>query len=254
MATNEITTVQQSNTELNISNAENTKYLANELANFIKENNLYQKIQGKEHVNVEGWQYAGTRLGILPIIESVKDISRDSEIRYEASVKLKNVRTDMIVGAGFAMCSNKEAGKKFFQEYAIASMAQTRAIGKAYRNMLAWIIRAAGYEPTPLEEMESVEAERVERDNNAPQQRQTEPPMPPKNDVTVKLETHTDSFPITAEQSEKLTTLLSHQAFSHDYKNKISKKIDSYNASQADAMIKVLDDSIAKWKINNNQK
>ena len=33
-------------------------------------------------------------------------------------------------------------------------MAQTRAIGKAYRNILAWIIRAAGYEPTPAEEMD----------------------------------------------------------------------------------------------------
>ena len=57
------------------------------------------------------------------------------------------------MGAGFAVCSNKESGKKFYQEFAIMSMAQTRAIGKAYRNCLAWIIRAAGYEPTPAEEM-----------------------------------------------------------------------------------------------------
>ena len=37
-------------------------------------------------------------------------------------------------------------------------MAQTRAISKAYRNILAWIIRAAGYEPTPAEEMDYTSA------------------------------------------------------------------------------------------------
>jgi site-specific recombinase XerC len=33
-------------------------------------------------------------------------------------------------------------------------MAQTRAIGKAYRNLLAWLMKAAGFEATPAEEMD----------------------------------------------------------------------------------------------------
>ena len=137
-----------------IAKSDETMHLAVDLAKFIKENKLFQNIQGKEFVNVEGWQYAGSRLGILPIVEQVTNMSTDTELKYQAKVNLLNLRTEQIVGAGFAICSNKEQGKIFYQEFAIASMAQTRAIGKAYRNALAWIIRAAGYEPTPAEEME----------------------------------------------------------------------------------------------------
>ncbi|MGV3504155.1 MAG: hypothetical protein ACO1O1_10630 [Adhaeribacter sp.] len=137
-----------------IAKSDETLHLAVDLAKFIKENKLYQNIQGKEFVNVEGWQYAGSRLGILPIVEELTNMSTDTELKFQAKVNLFNLRTEQIVGAGFAICSNKEQGKKFYQEFAIASMAQTRAIGKAYRNALAWIIRAAGYEPTPAEEMD----------------------------------------------------------------------------------------------------
>ncbi|MHC2993324.1 hypothetical protein OB13_17715 [Pontibacter sp. HJ8] len=137
-----------------IAKSDETLHLAVDLAKFIKENRLYQNIQGKEYVNVEGWQYAGYRLGILPVVEHVVNISTDEEIKYQAKVNLLDLRSQQVVGAGFAICSNKEQGKKYYQEFAIASMAQTRAIGKAYRNILAWIIRAAGYEPTPVEEMD----------------------------------------------------------------------------------------------------
>ncbi|WP_347156551.1 hypothetical protein [Pontibacter chitinilyticus] len=137
-----------------IAKSDETLHLAIDLAKFIKENRLYQNIQGKEYVNVEGWQYAGSRLGILPVVEHVINVSTDDEIKYQAKVNLLDLRSEQIVGAGFAICSNREQGKKYYQEFAIASMAQTRAIGKAYRNILAWIIRAAGYEPTPAEEMD----------------------------------------------------------------------------------------------------
>jgi hypothetical protein len=137
-----------------IAKSDETMHLAVDLAKFIKENKLYQNIQGKEYVNVEGWQYAGSRLGILPVVEQLTNNSSDTEIKYQAKVNLLDMRSQLVVGAGFAICSNKEQGKKYYQEFAIASMAQTRAIGKAYRNILAWIIRAAGYEPTPAEEMD----------------------------------------------------------------------------------------------------
>ena len=35
-------------------------------------------------------------------------------------------------------------------------MAQTRAIGKAYRNIIGWVMKMAGYEGTPGEEMKAV--------------------------------------------------------------------------------------------------
>ncbi len=138
-----------------ISRSDETLDLAKDLAKFIKDNKLTTNVQGKEFVNVEGWQYAGSRLGIVPIVDHVINVSTEGELKYQAKVTLFDLRSQHTVGAGFAVCSNKESGKKFYQEFAIMSMAQTRAIGKAYRNCLAWIIRAAGYEPTPAEEMEN---------------------------------------------------------------------------------------------------
>ena len=132
-----------------IARSDETLDLAKDLAKFIKDNKLTTNVQGKEFVNVEGWQYAGSRLGIVPIVEHVINVSSEAEIKYQAKVTLYDLHRGVTVGAGFAVCSNKESGKKFYQEFAIMSMAQTRAIGKAYRNILAWIIRAAGYEPTP---------------------------------------------------------------------------------------------------------
>ena len=134
-----------------IARSDETLDLAKDLAKFIKDNKLTTNVQGKEFVNVEGWQYAGSRLGIVPIVEHVINVSSPDEMKYQAKVTLFDLRHGTTVGAGFAVCSNKESGKKFYQEFAIMSMAQTRAIGKAYRNCLAWIIRAAGYEPTPAE-------------------------------------------------------------------------------------------------------
>jgi hypothetical protein len=43
----------------------------------------------------------------------------------------------------------------FFQ---MKSMAQTRAMAKALRNVLAWVVVLAGYRPTPVEELELLEA------------------------------------------------------------------------------------------------
>lgn len=124
------------------------------LARFIRENNLFRNIHGKEYVNAEGWQYVGVRLGILPVIEALADLSTKNEIKYRASVRLVNLKDQHTAGSGYAVCISRENGKRGYQEFTIASMAQTRAIGKGYWHILAWIIRAAGYEPTPAEEMD----------------------------------------------------------------------------------------------------
>lgn len=131
---------------------------ATTLKKFIVEQKLYTTIQGKNYVHVEGWEFAGAATGVMPRITKVIDKSNDQEIKYKARVELVRLSTDMIVGSGEAICSNLEAGMRNKDgsskaEYAIASMAQTRAIGKAYRNTLAWLMKMAGYEPTPAEEM-----------------------------------------------------------------------------------------------------
>ena len=52
-----------------LSHSDETLHLATDLAKFIKENKLTTNVQGKDYVNVEGWQYAGSRLGIVPIVD-----------------------------------------------------------------------------------------------------------------------------------------------------------------------------------------
>ena len=128
--------------------------LSTELSKLIKEKGLSSNIQGKQFVNVEGWQFAGASLGLMPIITSTQDLSNETAIKYMATCEVRNITTGQLVATGIALCSNAEKTKRFFDEYAILSMAQTRAIGKAYRNLLAWLMKAAGFEATPAEEMD----------------------------------------------------------------------------------------------------
>ena len=134
--------------------------LSNELAKLIKEKNLSTTIQRKEYVNVSGWQFAGAALGLMPIITEVTDLTRRGEqpnqveFKYLAKCEVRKITTGEVVSTGIAICSSFERTKSAFDEYAILSMAQTRAIGKAYRNLLAWLMNAAGFEATPAEEMD----------------------------------------------------------------------------------------------------
>ena len=227
-----------------IAKSDETLHLAIDLAKFIKENRLYQNIQGKEYVNVEGWQYAGSRLGILPVVEHVVNISTDDEIKYQAKVNLLDLRSQQVVGAGFAICSNKEQGKKYYQEFAIASMAQTRAIGKAYRNILAWIIRAAGYEPTPVEEMDY-----AGNDSSA------KPAVPTEKKATMKAAPATaateaaaaDAEPATAgvryasaKQKEEIIRLLNSPVITRQEKTKMLLNINRFDEERAAQAIEKL--------------
>ena len=86
-----------------IAKSDETLHLAVDLAKFIKENRLYQNIQGKEYVNVEGWQYAGSRLGILPVVEHVVNISTDDEYKEQAKGIMLVLRSEQEGGEGFAI-------------------------------------------------------------------------------------------------------------------------------------------------------
>jgi hypothetical protein len=231
-----------------ISRSDETLDLAKDLAKFIKDNKLSTTVQGKEFVNVEGWQYAGSRLGIVPIVEHVINVSNEQEIKYQAKVMLWDLRSQHTVGAGFAVCSNKESGKKFYQEFAIMSMAQTRAIGKAYRNILAWIIRAAGYEPTPAEEMDY--------NTNVPALAPTPavavatalPTMQvvPSETPAVAAEAAAPVHYATASQKEEIIRLLNHPVITRQEKTKMLlniNRLDEERAVQAIAKLrKAIDD------------
>jgi hypothetical protein len=146
--------LQKTNPSYELINKDSMLQLSNELSKLIREKGLSSNIQGKQFVNVEGWQFAGASLGLMPIITDTKDLSNETAIKYMAVCEVRNINTGAVVATGIALCSNAEKTKRYFDEYAILSMAQTRAIGKAYRNLLAWLMKAAGFEATPAEEMD----------------------------------------------------------------------------------------------------
>ena len=148
----------------NLNKPEEMAQMATVLKEHIINNKLYTTIKDKNYVHVEGWQFAGGLLGTFPRVVQVtclenKDNGGGSNTwRYLAEVEI--VRSDgSVVSRGFGLCSSKEenySGRRWKDEYAVLSMAQTRAIGKAYRNVIAWVMKLAGYEGTPKEEMEEV--------------------------------------------------------------------------------------------------
>lgn len=203
---------------------------AGQLKDLIVNNKLCTPLKGKNYVNVEGWQIAGAFLGIEPSVEKVENISDGNTIRYRAEVSLTDTKTGRKCGYGVAICTNKEPGKEKFAEYAVASMAQTRAVGKAFRVKLGWLLKLAGYESTPSEEMDAVvEAERV------PNKKQ-----PPRNKPWQK---YSNNKP-TQKQIDWIKDLLKQGGATEEATEAYLKKITTFDAASKaiDALKKALED------------
>lgn len=93
--------------------------------------------------------------------ERFKDIiTRDfvtDYYNYKCGCEIVNTQNNAIVGRGFGVCSNLELAKVSFDEFAVMSMSQTRAIGRGFKNNIGFIMKAAGFQPTPSEEMDMVD-------------------------------------------------------------------------------------------------
>jgi hypothetical protein len=86
---------------------------------------------------------------------------------YRCGCEIQNTITGAKVGSGFGVCSNIEMTKVSFDEFAVYSMSQTRAIGRAFKNVIGFIMKSAGYSPTPLEEMDGANKTVVYEDSTA---------------------------------------------------------------------------------------
>ena len=223
----------------NLSDANSTLELANELKKFIKENNLFLMVHGKPHINIEAWQYAAANLGIVPVVEKVENLSNDREIKYGAFVTCYQMETWQKVSAGYAVCSNTEPGKKGNPEFAICSMAQTRAEGKAYRLLLGWLIKAAGYEATPSEEMDSLGL-----DTNTVNNRQVPDKAPkqaqegPKPNPTEGSHHSISNAPVALKN--ELIKLLNNKLITHEEKEAYLAKIGGFTPAQIEKKISTI--------------
>lgn len=146
--------------------------VANTLAPLVRNQGLVVKGLNRsnkdaEYVTVEGWEVLGTFLGIVPVTTIIKEVKnkQDRTVGYVARATLYQnpiIENDEIVGGTVIARAEAQADKSGFQKdlFAIASMAQTRALGKAYRMGLSWIMKMAGFEGTPAEEMPKFRGER----------------------------------------------------------------------------------------------
>lgn len=104
------------------------------------------------YVTAEGWETLGTMLGCTPYVEEVIPLEvpgkNKAYFAYKATVSIR--QGDQILSRASAMA---ERNNMQSDRPSVYSMAQTRALGKAYRMAFSWIIKMAGYQPTPAEEM-----------------------------------------------------------------------------------------------------
>lgn len=131
---------------------EQASTIATQLAEIINSRRLYSTISGKKYVKVEGWTTLGAMVGVLPREIDTHRI----EGGWESTVELVRANDGQVVGRGSAICTTDEPNWSQRPDFAVRSMAITRATGKAYRLGFSWILVLAGYEPTPAEEMDSV--------------------------------------------------------------------------------------------------
>lgn len=127
--------------------------MAEVLAEVIEKQKLYELVNGKRFVRLEGWLVLGTLVGVSSREVSCEEQDDGSVI---AKVELYNVRTGAVIGGASALCGVEEKRWAKAERYARRSMAITRATSKAYRNNFSWVAALAGFEATPAEEMTGV--------------------------------------------------------------------------------------------------
>lgn len=147
--------------------------VANALAPCIEQRKLYAVISGKKHVTIEGWTTLGAMLGVTPVCVWTRSL--DDGSGWEARVEARTL-DGRVIGAAEAQCTRAEKMWSRRDDYALRSMAQTRAASKSLGSVLRFVITLAGYSGTPAEEMPR-EASPLPR---------TQPPAPKAEETITK--------------------------------------------------------------------
>lgn len=128
------------------------KEIAKALAPIVDQKNLHITISGRKYVLYEGWTTLGALVGVFPQTVWSRRVEGGGVAGWEARVEAHTL-AGQVVGAAEAQCLRDEKNWKTRDDYALRSMAQTRAAAKALRMPLGFIMALAGYEATPAEEM-----------------------------------------------------------------------------------------------------
>lgn len=122
------------------------------LVDFVRQRGLAHRFRGdKEHIELEAWQFLGSMPWIRcnAVVEWVRELPDKNGFEARALC----YRDGQVVGAAESRCDRNERNwdrKDYFQ---LESMAQTRAMSRAFQGPLRFIFVAAGYSPTSAEDM-----------------------------------------------------------------------------------------------------
>ncbi len=159
--------------------------VADALKPILQRQDMTTRIGPKDHVQIEGWQTLGALLKVTPVCVSTRRIEPKAQFTvkgkkrkwgkvdgrrqvveefdysyevegysWEATVEARTL-DGRTIGSADAMCSREEDKWKDGDDYALRSMAQTRAASKALASVLRFVVTLAGYSGTPAEEMPS---------------------------------------------------------------------------------------------------
>jgi len=154
---------------------ENAKTAARALADVISNKKKPVIMNGEQYLEFEDWQTCGQFYGYTVKTGDAVPVEVDGVKGAKAHADLIDIKTGMYLGGAEAYCMRDEekwntrpkyewqgegdsrkrvkVGDEVVPWFQLASMAQTRAGAKAFRNRLAWVVVLAGYRPTPAEEM-----------------------------------------------------------------------------------------------------
>lgn len=128
------------------------KNAAKALGDVLKNKKKPVMMNGEQYLEFEDWQTVGRFYGVTAKVVSTEYVEFNGVIGFQA--RAVALRPDgMEISAAEAMCLNDEPNWSKKPLFQLRSMAQTRACGKALRNVLAWVVVLAGYKGTPAEEI-----------------------------------------------------------------------------------------------------
>jgi len=127
------------------------------LVDIVKKGKLAKNLGGvKDHIMYEGWatvaKFYGCTIKIIGVIPTGPPADNFRVPGYTARAVVID-STGREIGAAENSCERDENTWRNRSNYALISMAQTRAGSKAARMVFSWVVVLAGYAPTPLEEM-----------------------------------------------------------------------------------------------------
>jgi hypothetical protein len=110
---------------------------------------------GKRYAEYEDFQYIGSFYGITVKTFEPRFVEINGHNGFHAKAML--YKNNEEIGRAEAFCMDDEPNWSHKPLFQLASMAQTRAAAKAYSNIFRPIVRMAGIEGTPAEEMDGMD-------------------------------------------------------------------------------------------------